>query len=138
MDARNEVVLYGPVKGAVSLKTTKGGSLCVIDVNTDPDHQIKMKGTYEDHRVVCWGELAEKVYRTVRDGDWVLAEGRMQTRSWQNREGNWMRTTEVVAVDVNVVEKKAGLSPLGEAEEEAAAAAFAEHKRAMDNEPLPF
>jgi single-strand DNA-binding protein len=116
MDIRNEVILYGPVKGELSVRDVPKYSLVVFDLNTDPDKRNTR--AFEDHRIVCWGELAERVKATVEEGDWVLVEGKLQTRTWKNRNGAWMRTTEIIANRVDVVERRAALSPAGRAEEE--------------------
>jgi single-strand DNA-binding protein len=49
--------------------------------------------------VVAWGELAERCQRALGKNSWVYVEGRLQTRSWEDEQGNRNAMTEVVASD---------------------------------------
>ena len=51
-------------------------------------------------RVVAWARLAEIANEYLRRGRQVYIEGRLQTREWQDREGNTRTTTELVARDL--------------------------------------
>lgn len=51
----------------------------------------------EWHRIVVFGKQAENCKEYLRKGRQVYIEGRLQTREWQNKEGQKQRTTEVVA-----------------------------------------
>ena len=51
----------------------------------------------EWHNVVAWGKLAGIIAQYVTKGSMVYIEGRIQTRSWEDKEGNKRYTTEVVA-----------------------------------------
>ncbi len=51
----------------------------------------------EWHNVVCWRGLADVAERILHKGDQVYIEGRLQSRSWEDREGNKRHVTEVVA-----------------------------------------
>ena len=51
----------------------------------------------EWHRIVAWGRLAEICNEYLRKGRQVYIEGRIQTRSWQDKDGNKRYTTEIVA-----------------------------------------
>jgi len=54
----------------------------------------------EWHRIVVFGKQAENCKEYLRKGRQVYIEGRLQTREWQNKEGQKQRTTEVVAQTV--------------------------------------
>lgn len=54
----------------------------------------------EWHRIVCWDRLAETVGRYLTKGRQVFVEGRIQSRSWEDRDGNKRSTTEIVAYSV--------------------------------------
>ena len=47
--------------------------------------------------VVAWGRVAETCRQLLRKGSWVFVSGRLQSRHWQDEEGEWHKTTEVVA-----------------------------------------
>jgi single-strand DNA-binding protein len=51
----------------------------------------------EWHRIVAWGRLGEICGEYLRKGSQVYIEGRLQTRSWEDRDGNKRYTTEIVA-----------------------------------------
>ncbi|MFP3870350.1 MAG: single-stranded DNA-binding protein [Syntrophobacteria bacterium] len=51
----------------------------------------------EWHRVVVWGRLAEVCGQYLSKGRQVFIEGRLQTRSWEDRDGNKRWTTEIIA-----------------------------------------
>jgi single-strand DNA-binding protein len=51
----------------------------------------------EWHRVVTWGKLAENCAKLLSKGKLVYVEGRIQTRSWDDKDGNKRYTTEIVA-----------------------------------------
>ena len=54
----------------------------------------------EWHRVVVWGRRAETCGKYLSKGRQVYLEGRLRTRSWEDKEGNKRYTTEIVANDV--------------------------------------
>ncbi|MDO8471774.1 MAG: single-stranded DNA-binding protein [bacterium] len=51
----------------------------------------------EYHDVVVWAKLAEGVNRTLKKGDRVFVNGRLQTQSWEGQDGNKRTRTEIVA-----------------------------------------
>ena len=57
----------------------------------------------EWHNVVCWRQLAEIAEKILRKGTQVYVEGKLQTRSWEDKEGNMRRVTEVVADNFTVL-----------------------------------
>ena len=54
----------------------------------------------EWHRLVLWRRLAEITNEYLRQGSRVYVEGRLETREWQDREGNDRTTTELIARDL--------------------------------------
>ena len=54
----------------------------------------------EWHRIVAWARTAELCAQYLSKGRSVYIEGRLQTREWENREGQKQRTTEIVAQTV--------------------------------------
>ncbi len=54
----------------------------------------------EWHRVVVWGKLAELCQKYLSKGRQCFVEGRLQTRSWDDKDGNKRYTTEIVATTV--------------------------------------
>lgn len=60
----------------------------------------------EWHNVVCWRQLAEIAEKILRKGTQLYVEGKLQTRSWEDRDGNKRYITEVVAENFTVLAGK--------------------------------
>ena len=60
----------------------------------------------EWHNIVVFGKLAEICGRFLKKGKLVYIEGRLQTRDWDDRDGNKRRTTEVVATGMQMLDSK--------------------------------
>jgi len=54
----------------------------------------------EWHKIVVWGKLAEFCEKYLDKGRQVVVEGKLRTRSWQDRDGNKRTTTEVEALNI--------------------------------------
>lgn len=61
----------------------------------------------EFHNVVAWGKLAEICSQLLKKGRKVYIEGRLQTRSWEGKDGVTRRRTEIVTRDMVVLDKRA-------------------------------
>jgi single-strand DNA-binding protein len=57
----------------------------------------------EWHRIVAFGKLGEICGEYLAKGKQVYIEGRLQTREWEDREGNKRRTTEIVAQSMQML-----------------------------------
>jgi single-strand DNA-binding protein len=64
----------------------------------------------EFHTVVLWGKLAELASMYLPKGALVLVEGRMETRTWEDNEGNPRKMTEIVAEEIQFGPKPAAPS----------------------------
>lgn len=60
----------------------------------------------EWHRIVAWGKLAEFCEKYLTQGKQIYLEGKLRTRSWQDREGNRRVTTEIEAQSIILLGKK--------------------------------
>ena len=58
-------------------------------------------------RVVAWGPLAERTAENLRKGRKVYVEGRLQTRQWEDKDGQKRYTTELVAQQVTALDRPA-------------------------------
>lgn len=63
----------------------------------------------EWHNIVAWDRTAENVAKYLKKGSQCLVEGRIQTRSWEDRDGNKRYTTEIVANNVQFIGRKGDL-----------------------------
>ncbi len=60
----------------------------------------------EWHRIVVWGKLAEFCEKYLTQGKQIYLEGKLRTRSWQDREGNKRFTTEIEARNIVLLGKR--------------------------------
>ncbi len=70
----------------------------------------------EWHNVVCWRTLAEIAEKILRKGTQIYVEGKLQTRSWEDKDGNKRYITEVVADNFTVLANKNRPDEQGERE----------------------
>ncbi|MDH4257895.1 MAG: single-stranded DNA-binding protein [Candidatus Aminicenantes bacterium] len=75
----------------------------------------------EWHRIVTWGKLAEFCEKYLNQGKQIYLEGKLRTRTWQDREGNKRSTTEIEAQNIILLGKREEISekPLEEESEPA-------------------
>ena len=62
--------------------------------------------TTEWHRIVAWRSLAKIVEQYVKKGSLVLIEGKIRSRSWDDRDGNKRYTTEIVADNLKMLDRR--------------------------------
>jgi single-strand DNA-binding protein len=101
MGSVNKVILVGNLGRDAEIRYTSGGtavatlSLATTDVWTDKGGQRQEKTEW--HRVVLWGKTAETLQEYLLKGRQIYVEGRLQTRQWDDRDGNKRYTTETRA-----------------------------------------
>lgn len=97
----NKVFLIGRLTRDPELRTTTGGQpVTSFGVATNRVWTDKNGSRQEDvqfHNIVVWGRQAEIASQFLTKGALIFLEGRLQTRSWQGKDGQNMRTTEIVA-----------------------------------------
>ena len=96
----NKAILIGRLGRDPEMRHTGGGSpVCNFSLATDASYTDKagqrQKKT-EWHHIVAWGKLAENCSKLLSKGKLAYVEGRLQTREWNDRDGNKRRTTEIV------------------------------------------
>jgi single-strand DNA-binding protein len=97
----NKVILVGRLGRDPETRFTGGGQpVCNYSVATDENFKSRsgerQKRT-EWHKIVVWGKLAEISQQYLKKGTLVYIEGRLQTRQWDDKQGQKKTTTEVVA-----------------------------------------
>lgn len=82
-------------------KLPSGKNVATFGVATNHqwrDYRTKqLKKAVEFHTVVAWGRIADVAAKYLKKGNRIFAEGRMQTRSWQDKNGMKRARTEIVA-----------------------------------------
>ena len=105
----NKVILVGRLTNDPNLKTTPTGQtvcsfgLATNRIWTDKNNQKQEKTEF--HNIVLWQKLAETASQYLKKGNLVLIEGRIQTRSWQDQNGNKRYRTEIVAENMQLAPK---------------------------------
>jgi len=96
----NEVTLVGNVGQDPEIrKTTSGDNIANISLATSErwkNKQGEQQEKTEWHKVVVFGKLADVVQKYVNKGDKLYFRGKLQTRKWQDKEGQDRYSTEVV------------------------------------------
>ncbi len=106
----NKVILIGRLGADPEVRYTQEGAM-VTNFRLATDEQWKDKSgekvqRTEWHRIVTFGKLAEICGNYLSKGRLVYIEGRIQTRSWDDRDGNKRYTTEIVAQNMQMLERK--------------------------------
>jgi single-strand DNA-binding protein len=100
----NKVIIVGRLGADPEIKTISGGNnvarLSVATSENWTDRDGNKQERTEWHRVVVWGKLADLCGKYLSKGREVYLEGRLQTRSWEDQQGQKKYTTEVVAQTV--------------------------------------
>jgi single-strand DNA-binding protein len=101
MASVNKIILIGNLGADPEVRYTPSGT-AVANFNLATHEQWTNKDgekgeRTEWHRIVAWGRLGEICGEYLRKGKQVYIEGRIQTRSWEDRDGNKRFTTEVIA-----------------------------------------
>lgn len=97
----NKVILIGNLGADPELRHTAAGqAVCELRMATNESWTAK-DGTKQEktewHRVVVWAKTAENCAKYLKKGKSAYVEGRLQTRQWDDKDGNKRYTTEIVA-----------------------------------------
>ena len=97
----NKVILIGNVGNDPDIRfTPNGGAIAVLSIATTESWKDRNSGQQQEktewHRIVIFGKLAEIAQQYLRKGSKVYIEGKLQTRKWQDRDGQDRYTTEIV------------------------------------------
>ena len=99
MGSVNKVILVGNLGRDAELRYTPGGAavatinMATTEVWNDKAGQRQEKTEW--HRVVLWGKSAESLTEYLTKGKQIYVEGRLQTRQWDDKDGNKRYTTEI-------------------------------------------
>lgn len=105
----NKVILVGRLGKEPELRYTPNGDAVVtLTIATSDEWKDKMTGERQEkvewHRVVLWRKLAEIAGNYLKKGSQVYIEGKLQTRSWEDKDGNKRYTTEIVAQNLQMLD----------------------------------
>ena len=114
----NKAILVGHLGRDPEVRYSAGGAaIANVSIATSESWKDKNSGEMQErtewHRVVFFGRLAEIVGEYLKKGSQVYVEGRLQTRKWQDQNGNDRYTTEIVANDMQMLGGRAGAGAAG-------------------------
>ena len=109
----NKVTLIGNLGQDPEIRYTANGSAVAnVSIATAESWKDRESGEQQErtewHRVVFFSRLAEIVGEYLKKGSQVYIEGRLQTRKWQDRDGNDRYTTEIVANEMQMLGGRGG------------------------------
>lgn len=100
----NKVILVGNLgKDPEVRQISPNQTVCQFPIATGEtwiDKSGQKQERTEWHRIVVWGKMAEVCGKYLAKGRQVYIEGRLQTRSWEDQQGQKKYTTEIVATTV--------------------------------------
>ena len=123
MKSLNQVTLLGNLTRDPELRYTPNGN-AVISFSIATNRQWFNKETQEKteyvdyHDIVFWAKAAEIISQFVSKGSKILVQGRLQTRSWEGKDGVKRYKTEIVGNDFVLFGKKGDAKPVEEPTEE--------------------
>ena len=113
MASVNKVILIGNLgRDPETRYMPDGGAITNISVATTDvwkDKAGEKQEKTEWHRVAFFGKLAEIAGEYLKKGSQVYVEGRLQTRKWQDKDGNDKYTTEIVADRMQMLGSRQGM-----------------------------
>jgi single-strand DNA-binding protein len=109
----NKVILVGRLGRDPELKYTASGvPFCRFSMATDDSWNDKGTGERQErtewHNIVAWDRLAEICNQYLTKGKLIYIEGSLQTREWDDQDGNKRKTTEIRARDMVMLSGGAG------------------------------
>ena len=104
----NKVILVGNLGKDPEVKyTASGAAITNVTIATSESWNDKQTGEKQEktewHRVVFFRRLAEIAGEYLRKGSQVYIEGKLQTRKWQDQNGQDRYTTEIVANEMQML-----------------------------------
>lgn len=114
----NKAIIVGHLGRDPEIRyAASGAAVANVSVATTDSWKDKQTGENNEktewHRVVFFGRLAEIAGEYLKKGSQVYIEGRLQTRKWQDQNGQDRYTTEIVANDMQMLGGRGGVSNEG-------------------------
>jgi len=105
---KNRVQLIGHVGNDPEVKSFEGGKVANVNIATNETYTNKKGEKVEQtewHRIVAWDKNADIIEKFVTKGKEIAIEGKLSTRSYDDKDGNKRYITEVVVSDIMVLGK---------------------------------
>ncbi|MGD8747358.1 MAG: single-stranded DNA-binding protein [Balneolaceae bacterium] len=112
MSSLNKAMIIGRLGQDPDVRYTQSNTavanLSIATSERYKDNMGEWKENTEWHRVVAWGRLAEICQEYLKKGSQVYVEGPIQTRKWEDKEGQTRYTTEIKALTLTMLDSKGG------------------------------
>ena len=149
MSSLNKVMLIGHLGRDPEIRYTPDGTAVATFSLATSENWTDKSGTRQEHtewhNIVAWRRFADLSQKYLSKGRQVYVEGRLQTRDWNDREGNRKRTTEVIVTQIVLLGSRAQSSdaPAAPYQEPAAKSTEAEPEQAfgdagITDDDIPF
>jgi single-strand DNA-binding protein len=107
MASVNKVILLGNLGADPEIRYTPSGTAVANFRLATHEQWTNKNGEKEErtewHRIVAWARLGEICGEYLHKGSQIYIEGRLQTRPWEDRDGNKRYTTEIVALAMQML-----------------------------------
>ena len=140
----NKVILVGNLGQKPEIRYTQTNTaVATLSIATSESWKDKDSGEQREktewHRVVFFGKLAEIAEQYLDKGSQLYVEGKLQTRKWQDKEGNDKYTTEILGNEMNMLGGRQSSSDSGEFDQSHPASQTSQSQDAqISEEDIPF
>jgi single-strand DNA-binding protein len=108
----NKCILIGNLgKDPESKNLESGNTVTTFSLATSESYKDKQGNKVDQtewHNIVLWGKLAEIASKYLKKGSSIYLEGKIRTRSWDDKDGNKKYTTEIIGESFTMLGKKEG------------------------------
>jgi len=140
----NKVILVGNLGSDPEVRTTPGGqrvaNFRLATSRSWNNQEGQRQEKTEWHSIVVWGKQAEIAERYLQKGKQIFLEGRLETRSWQDKDGQTKYKTEVICENFQMLGRagERGGEPGGEYSRAGAGPSEENISQAGPDDDLPF
>ena len=108
----NKVILVGNLGKDPDIQVLEGNivvaKFSLATTEAFRDRSGKVRSETEWHTIVLWRGLAEIARKFLKKGSQVYVEGKLKTKSWEDKDGNKKFATEIVGDNLVMLDKKSG------------------------------
>ena len=112
MSSLNKAMIIGRLGADPEVRYTQSNTavatLSVATTERYKDRNGEQQESTEWHRVVAWGRLAEICQEYLKKGSLAYFEGPIQTRQWEDKDGQKRYTTEIKALNMQMLDSRSG------------------------------
>ena len=140
----NKVILVGNLGQKPEIRYTQTNTaVATLSIATSESWKDKDSGEQREktewHRVVFFGKLAEIAEQYLDKGSQLYVEGKLQTRKWQDKDGNDKYTTEILGNEMNMLGGRQSSADSGEFDQSQPASQTSQlHDSQISEEDIPF